>query len=120
MMRQAISKNTARAEGVGEVGAAGDLSVVGHQDNVVGGEGFHDRSASSGLPGGRNGTTGTSRPDVELVLRGVTLKSRGLSFMQATTVAQGDWKCRTQPTSGLFRIVPRWNPASIVGRTPVQ
>ena len=55
MMRQAISKKTARRKvsgksgpqatcGVGEVGAAGDLSVVGHQDNVVGGEGFHDRS----------------------------------------------------------------------------
>ena len=40
MMRQAYGA----AEGVGEVGAAGDLSVVGHQDNVVGGEGFHDCS----------------------------------------------------------------------------
>ena len=46
MMRQAISKNTARRKVSGKSGpqATGDLSVIGHQDNVVGGEGFHDRS----------------------------------------------------------------------------
>ena len=58
------------AEGVGEVGAAGDLSVVGHQDNVVGGEGFHDRSGELRAAGRKERHHRHFTADVERSLEG--------------------------------------------------
>ena len=85
------------AECLGEILSAGGLSVVGHQDDVVVCKGLYYRCGEF-VRAGREERYYGSR---------VTLKSLGLSFMQATTVAYGDWKCRTHPTSGLLRMTPR-------------
>ena len=120
MMRQAISKKTGAAECLGEILSAGGLSVVGHQDDVVVCKGLYYRcgefvGAWREKRHHRHFPAYVQRPfegDVEIL--GLVLHCR------RRTVAYGDWKCRTHPTSGLLRMTPRWKPASIVGRTPFR
>ena len=119
MMRQAISKKTARRNVSGKSFPQAACPWLDIRTMSWSARASTTAAASSSEPGGRNGTTGTSLPTYSGPSR-VTLKSLGLSFMQATTVAYGDWKCRTHPTSGLLRMTPRWKPASIVGRTPFR